>query len=98
MAVSAAILEIFNVKECPDLEIWVWGPSRSLKKARFDRPCMTFYYSGILPIALSACDGRTDGQTDVQPISITCFSIADARKNGFIMGNTIKGFIKFLIF
>ena len=24
-------------------------------------------------------DGRTDGQTDVQPISITCFSIADAR-------------------
>jgi len=38
MAVSAAILEIFNVKEWPDLEIWVWGPSRSLKKARFDRP------------------------------------------------------------
>ena len=27
----------------PDLEIWVWGPSRSLKRARFDRPCMTFY-------------------------------------------------------
>ena len=26
-----------------DLEIWVWGPSRSLKKARFDRPCITFY-------------------------------------------------------
>jgi len=26
-------------------------------------------------------DERTDGQTDVQPISITCFSIADARKN-----------------
>jgi len=47
MTVSEAILEIFNVKEWPDLEIWVWGdfwgPSRSLKKARFDRPCMTFY-------------------------------------------------------
>ena len=43
MAVSAAILEIFNVKEWPDLEIWVWGPSRSLKKTRFDRPYMTFY-------------------------------------------------------
>ena len=42
MAVSAAILEIFNVKEWPDLEMWVWGPSRSLKKAQFDRPCMTF--------------------------------------------------------
>jgi len=42
MAVSATILEIFSVKEWLDLEIWVWGPSRSLKMARFDRPCMTF--------------------------------------------------------
>jgi len=25
MAVSAATLEIFSVKEWPDLEIWVWG-------------------------------------------------------------------------
>jgi len=24
-AVSAAILEIFSVKEWPDLEIWAWG-------------------------------------------------------------------------
>jgi len=37
-------LEIFSVKEWPDLEIWVWGCSRSLKMARFDRPRMTFYY------------------------------------------------------
>jgi len=43
MAVSAAILEIFSVKEWPDLEIWVSGPSRSLKMARFNIPCMTFY-------------------------------------------------------
>jgi len=43
MAVSFAISEIFNVKEWPDLEIWVWGRSRSLKMARFDGPCMTFY-------------------------------------------------------
>jgi len=28
MAVYVAILEIFNVKEWPDLEVWVWGPSR----------------------------------------------------------------------
>jgi len=31
MAVSVAILEVFIVKEWPDLEIWVWSPSRSLK-------------------------------------------------------------------
>ena len=31
MAVSAAILEIFSVKEWPELEIWVRGPSRSLR-------------------------------------------------------------------
>ena len=52
-AVSAAILEIFIVKEWPDREISVWGPSRSLKMARFDRPCMTFYKSAIVTIALS---------------------------------------------
>jgi len=42
MAISAAILEIFSITEWPDLEIWIWGPSRSLKIAQFDRPCMTF--------------------------------------------------------
>ena len=41
MAVSLAISEIFSVKQWPELEIWVWGQSRSLKMARFDRPCMT---------------------------------------------------------
>jgi len=40
---SLAISEIFSVKEWPDLEIQVRGRSRSLKMARFDRPCMTFY-------------------------------------------------------
>ena len=43
MAVSVAIWEIFRVKEWPDLEIWVWGPSRLLEMAQFERPCMTFY-------------------------------------------------------
>jgi len=43
MAVSVAILEIFSVKEWPNLEIWVWGPSRLLKMAWFDKKCMTFY-------------------------------------------------------
>ena len=36
-----------------DLEIWVWGRSTSLKMAGFDRPCMTFYWSAIVTIALS---------------------------------------------
>ena len=53
MAVSAAILEIFSVKEWPDLDIFVWGPSRSLRMAPFDRPRMTVLvshcnYSSIL--------------------------------------------------
>jgi len=43
MAVSAAVSQVFSVKEWPDLEMWVWGCSRSLKIGRFDRPCMTFY-------------------------------------------------------
>jgi len=43
MAVSAAILEIFSVNEWPGLEIWVSGPSKSSRMARFDRPCTTFY-------------------------------------------------------
>jgi len=53
MTVSAAILEIFSVKEWPDLENWVRGCSRSLKMAQFDRPYKTFYWSAIVNIALS---------------------------------------------
>ena len=40
MAVSLTISEIFSVKEWPYLEIWLCDRSRSLKMARFDRPCM----------------------------------------------------------
>jgi len=53
MAVSLAISEIFSVKEWPELEIWVWGRSRSLKMVQFDRPRMTLYWSAIVTIALS---------------------------------------------
>jgi len=53
MAVSLAISQIFSIKEWPDLEIWVWGRSRSFKMARFDRPCTTFYWSAIVTIASS---------------------------------------------
>jgi len=53
MVVSFAISEIFCVKEWPDLEIWVWGRSRSLKMVLFDRPCTTFYWSAMVTIAVS---------------------------------------------
>jgi len=53
MAVSAAVCEIFNVKEWRDLENQVRGRSRSLKMAPFDRPYATFYWSAIVNIALS---------------------------------------------
>jgi len=36
MAVSLAISKIFSVKEWPDLEIWVWDRSRSLKMVPFE--------------------------------------------------------------
>jgi len=51
--VTIAISQIFSIKEWPDLEIWVWGRSRSFKMARFNRPRTTFYWSAIVTIALS---------------------------------------------
>jgi len=53
MAASLAISQIFSVKEWPDLEIQVSVGSTSLKMARFDRSCMTFYWSAIVTIAVS---------------------------------------------
>jgi len=52
MTVSLANSEIFSVKEWPELEILVWGRSRSLNMAGFDRPCVIFYWSAIVTIAL----------------------------------------------
>ena len=53
MVVSVAVCELFSVKAC-DLGNWIRGRSRSLKMARFDRPCMTFYGFAIVTIALSS--------------------------------------------
>ena len=53
MAVAVAVCEIFSVKEWRDLENQIWGRSRSLKMAPFDRPHATFYWSAIVNIALS---------------------------------------------
>ena len=38
MAVSLTISKIFSVKEWPDLKMWVWGWSRSLRMAWLDSP------------------------------------------------------------
>ena len=46
----------------------------------FGEESMTIY-SAVLIQCQRVTDGQTDRRTDVQPISITCFSIADARKN-----------------
>jgi len=54
VATSVAVCQIFNVKEWRDFENQVWGRSRSLKMAPFDRsrrvPIFTFYsnYGDIL--------------------------------------------------
>ena len=59
MAVSVAILEIVSIKECPDLEIWVWCHSRSLKMARFDRRCMTLlvrHCNYIIALSCTICE------------------------------------------
>ena len=53
MAISLDISEILSVKEWLNLEIWVWGRSKSLKMTPFDRACTTFYWSAIVSIALS---------------------------------------------
>jgi len=53
MAISLAISEILSAKEWLNLEIWVWGRSKSLKMTPFDRACTTFYWSAIVSIALS---------------------------------------------
>ena len=53
MTVSAVILEIFSVKEYPDLENRVRVHSRSLEMATFDRSHMSYYSPFIATMAIS---------------------------------------------
>ena len=53
MALSSVVSEIFNVKECRDLEIWVRGHSRSLKVVPFDRLPMVSYKCSIVTLSLT---------------------------------------------
>jgi len=52
MSVSRIDSEIFNVKECRDLETGGRGRTRSLKMAPFDRSYATLHWSSIVSIAL----------------------------------------------
>jgi len=47
------LVDLFDVEYYRDLEMSVRGHSRSLKMARFGRPCTTFCWSAIVTIALS---------------------------------------------
>ena len=53
MTVSAVILEIFRVKEYPDLENRVRVYSRSLEMAPFDRSRMSSYSPSIATMTIS---------------------------------------------
>jgi len=53
MTVSAVILEIFSVKEYPDLENTVRVHSRSLEMAPFDRSPMSSYSPSMATMAIS---------------------------------------------
>jgi len=52
MSVSCTVSETFSIKEWRDLENQVWGRSRSLRMAPFDRPSTNFYWSAIVSTAL----------------------------------------------
>ena len=52
VAVSVAVCEIFNVTEWRDPENQVKDRSRPLKMVPFNRRYATFYWSGVVNIAL----------------------------------------------
>ena len=53
MAISAAVLEIFSVKEWCDLENRVMVRSRTFEMAPFDRPHTSSYSPSIVTMAIA---------------------------------------------
>jgi len=51
-------------------------------------------YSAVLIQYQRVTDGRTDGRTDVQPISITCFSIAVCKSVNFCPSFILVGTLR----
>jgi len=51
MAVSLVISEIFSIKQWPDLEIWVWGRSMSLKNGTLRHTMHDFLFVPTVTIA-----------------------------------------------
>jgi len=75
--------ETFSVKEWRDLENWIRNFSRLLKMAPFDRPCISFYWSAVVIIALSCRPYHFGGKTIayIGRISQFLIRLALVRKN-----------------
>ena len=71
MAVSVAILEIFSVKERPDLEIWIWGPS--IRGFRHKKLVL------ILSVPHSVRDGRVKKAVVGMTALVYIFALTNSR-------------------
>ena len=51
MSLRRAVFQIFEIKKCRDLEIWVRSHLRSLKVIPFDRLVMVSYYCPVVTLS-----------------------------------------------
>ena len=81
MTVSVVILEIFSVKEWPDLENRVRVHSRSLEMALFDRSRMSSYSSSIATMAISCIVCDIHHHLEIYSAPITFAAICAVQKS-----------------